>query len=265
MFAGVGVERRPIGRGVVAEAGVAGDHAALGLDRLELVEADPVDLLGVEVERRPAPDRGPVELLAVGRRPEARILAGRRQVVAAERVEEGEVGRDRRRRGRPRGRARGPPRTATLTIDGTIADSIGTSSIRSIWAMVRSATMRGAVSPDAMPVAQDLGVGGHERRVGVEPGDERLEALGRVGRLELGQLRQELLRTAHLVDDAQLVEALVVLLDVELGDDLEHVPGDPVLGRQPVGVDGGRLGGGPLHQRPAARRPAGPGSSRRSA
>ena len=121
---------------------------------------------------------------------------------------------------------------ATLTIDGTIADSIGTSSIRSIWAIVRSATMRGAVRPDAMPVAQELGVGRHERGVGVQPGDERLEALGRVGRLELGQLRQELLRTAHLVDDAQLVEALVVLLDVELGDDLEHVPGDPVLGRQ---------------------------------
>ena len=34
---------------------------------------------------------------------------------------------------------------------GTIADSIGTSSIRSIWAIVRSATIRGAVSPEAMP------------------------------------------------------------------------------------------------------------------
>ena len=101
-----------------------------------------------------------------------------------------------------------------MTIDGTIADSIGTASIRSIWAIVRSATMRGAVRPEAMPVAQDLGVRGHERRVGVEPGEERLEPLGRVGRLELGQLRQELLRPAHLVDDAQLVEALVVLLDL---------------------------------------------------
>ena len=67
--------------------------AALGLDRLELLEADPVDLLGVEVERRPAADRGPVQLLAVGRRPEAGLLAGRRQVVAAERVEERPVGR----------------------------------------------------------------------------------------------------------------------------------------------------------------------------
>jgi hypothetical protein len=38
-----------------------------------------------------------------------------------------------------------------LTIEGTIADSIGSSSIRSIWAIVRSATIRGAVSPDSMP------------------------------------------------------------------------------------------------------------------
>ena len=80
----------------------------------------------------------------------------------------------------------------------------------------------------------------------MEPRDERVEPLGRVGGLELGQLRQELLGPAHLVHDAQLVEPLVVLLDVELGDDLEHVPGDPVLGRQPVAVDGGRLGRRPL-------------------
>ena len=88
--------------------------------------------------------------------------------------------------------------------------------------------------------------------IGVESSDERLEPLGRVGRLELGQLRKELLRAAHLVDDAELVEGLVVLLDLELGDDLEHVAGDPVLGRQAVGLDRGRLGGGALHQRPSA-------------
>jgi hypothetical protein len=38
-----------------------------------------------------------------------------------------------------------------LTIDGTMAASTGTSSIRSTCAIVRSATMRGAVSPDARP------------------------------------------------------------------------------------------------------------------
>ena len=67
--------------------------------------------------------------------------------------------------------------------------------------------------PAAERLAQDVGVGGHERRVGVEPGDERLEPLGRVDGLELGQLGQELLRPVHLVDDPELVQALVVLLD----------------------------------------------------
>ena len=64
-------------------------------------------------------------------------------------------------------------------------------------------------------VAEELGVRGHERGVGVQPRDERLEPLGRVGRLELGQLGQQLLGAAHLVDDPQLLEVLVVLLEVE--------------------------------------------------
>ena len=50
---------------------------------------------------------------------------------------------------------------------------------------------------------------------------------------------------------------LVVLLDLELGDDLEHVAGDPVLGRQAIGVDRGRLGRGALHERSTARPPLG--------
>ena len=100
----------------------------------------------------------------------------------------------------------------------------------------------------------------------MQPGDERLEALGRVDRLELGQLRQQLLRAAHLVDDAQLVEALVVLLDPELGDDLEHVAGDALLGREAVDRDGRRLALAvrSMSARSSAR-PAGDGSSRRSA
>ncbi len=121
---------------------------------------------------------------------------------------------------------------ATLTIDGTIADSIGISSIRSIWAIVRSATIRGAVRPDARPSRRIWTLAAMIGRVGMQPGDERLEAFGCVGRLELGQLGEQLLRAAHLVDDAELVEREVVLLDLELGDDLEHVAGDPVLGRQ---------------------------------
>ncbi len=144
---------------------------------------------------------------------------------------------------------------ATLTIEGTIAWSIGTASIRSIWAMVRSVTIRGAVRPGGHPVAEELGVRGHVRGVGVQPRDERLEPLGRVGRLELGQLGEQLLGTAHLVHDPQLLEVLLVLLEVEGRDDHEHVPRDPGLGGEAVDRDGGRLLGGPLHQR-AERGPA---------
>ena len=121
--------------------------------------------------------------------------------------------------------------------------------------------------PRGEAVAQDLGVRGHELGIGVESLEEGLEPLGRVGRLELGQLRQELLRPAHLVDDAQLVEALVVLLDAQLGDDDEHVAGDPLLGGQAVDRDGACLGGGPDQERRApwrGRPGSGPRGGRRS-
>ena len=187
--------------------------------------------------------------LAVGRGPDARILARAGQVVAAERLEERRVGRD-DDVAHDVAHAFAIGLVATWTIDGTIADSIGHREHpldlgdRPLGHDAR----RGQAARESL--AQDLGVGGHERRVGVETGDERLEALRRVGRLELGQLGQELLRTAHLVDDPQLVEALVVLLDLQVGDDLEHVERDPVLGRQAIGRHRRRLGRGPLHQAP---------------
>ena len=114
--------------------------------------------------------------------------------------------------------------------------------------MVRSVTIDGAVRPGPERLLEDVGVRGHERGVGAQALDERLEPLRRVDRLELGQLGHELLRAAHLVDDAQLVQALVVLLDVQLTDDLEHVAGDPLLGREALDRDGGGLGRGPLHE-----------------
>src|SRR6185295_2444350 len=51
----------------------------------------------------------------------------------------------------------------------------------------------------------------------------------------------------------QLIEGLVVLLDLELRDDLEHVAGDPVLGGNAVRVNRGRLGSGALHERSSPR------------
>ena len=100
---------------------------------------------------------------------------------------------------------------ATVTSDGTTASSIGAASIRSSWAIVRSATIRGAVRPLASALPEQRAVVGHVLRVGAEAGEEELEALRRVGLLELAELGQERLRAAHLVDDLEGVDPLVVL------------------------------------------------------
>ena len=99
-------------------------------------------------------------------------------------------------------------------------------------------------------------VRGHVGRIGLEAGEELLEPLGRVGLLELADLRQERLRAVDLVDDAQPVGALLVLLDADLGDDDEHVPGDPVLDREAVRGDRLGLASRPLEEL-AGLRPAG--------
>ena len=58
----------------------------------------------------------------------------------------------------------------------------------------------------------------------------------------------QLLGPVHLVDDPELVQALFVLLDPQLADDLEHVAGDALLVRQPFDRDGRSLGGGASHE-----------------
>ena len=82
----------------------------------------------------------------------------------------------------------------------------------------------------------------------METGDERLQPLRRVHRLELGELGQQLLGPVHLVDDPELVQALIVLLDPQLADDLEHVAGDALLVRQTFERDGRSLRGGASHE-----------------
>ena len=89
--AGIGVERGAVGRGVVAEPGCLRDLAPLRLDGLHLGQADLVDVAGVHLQRGPAADRGAVDLLAIGRRPDARLLAAGVPVLATERLEEGRV------------------------------------------------------------------------------------------------------------------------------------------------------------------------------
>ena len=105
----------------------------------------------VEVEGRPAADRGPVP--GPRRSGPTRCRAPRGSPRGSRRgARRGSPGpRDRRRRENHVADAFAVRLRGDLDHNGTIADPIGTWSIRSTWAMVRSATIRGAVSPEAMP------------------------------------------------------------------------------------------------------------------
>lgn len=63
----------------------------------------------------------------------------------------------------------------------------------------------------------------------MEASHEQLEALRRVRGLELAQLRQDLLRAAHLVDDLEGVHPLVQLGERDLADHAHDIERDPVL------------------------------------
>jgi hypothetical protein len=67
---------------VVAEAGRGSDRAPLDLDRRELLETDPVELVRADVQARVLADAGAIARRAVRRGAEARHVAGGRQVAA---------------------------------------------------------------------------------------------------------------------------------------------------------------------------------------
>ena len=213
-----------------------------------------MDFLGVELERGPRADRGPVQRLAVGRRPQAGLLAGQRQVFVAQDLEEGGVRRvghipDRVTDALPIGvRGNLDHRRHDGALDRHLEHAFDLGD-RALGDDPRSR------QPRRHAVAQDPGVRGHVVAVGMDPGEEGIEPGRGVGGLERGELRQCLLRTAHLVHDAQLVDVLVVLLDPELGHHAKHVAGDPLLGRQVSGRDCVNLGQRLLHE-PARRRAA---------
>ena len=80
-------------RARVAEVGR--DLPSLGLDRLEPLVAEPMDVGGVEGQRRPSQDLGRVHAVAAGQRGHADRLGRRREVLVAHQVAEPRVcGRD---------------------------------------------------------------------------------------------------------------------------------------------------------------------------
>ena len=174
---------RAIGDGVVAEALGSGDRAALHLDLLELVDADLVQILRIERERRPRQDLGAIERVALGRRPEAGLLAAGVPVLAAQLVEERLVG--------------GIDHLADDPLD------LGALLVGRDLGVRDHDRLLGRDSEDALelrdrplgddarcrqaapePLAQELPIRGHVALVVAQPGSELLEPLGRVGLLE---------------------------------------------------------------------------------
>ena len=66
---------------------LAEGEAGHGFGHLEFLEADPVDVLRLQVERRPGADLRPVERIAVRSGPQSRLLARPREVLAASMVD----------------------------------------------------------------------------------------------------------------------------------------------------------------------------------
>ena len=214
-----------------------------------------MDVLRLQVERRPGADLRPVERIAVRSGPQSRLLARRREVLAAKDLEEGGVGGidlvaddvadalaillggdlGHRRNDRLGDRDREQP---LELLDGPFGDD----------------SRRRQARCEAF--AKDVRIGRHEGRIRPQPCEEFLEPLRRIGRLELADLWQERLRSPDLVDDTQSVCPLLVLLDAEIGDDDQHVASDPILDRQAGRRDRLRLGLRRLHQPPRLR-PAG--------
>ncbi len=210
-----------------------------------------MDLLGVDVEGGPGQDLGPVEGVAVGRRPETRLLAAGGEVLAPEAFEEGGVGRDDHLPDEPLDPLpvglRGDPGAGH---DDRLPGGDLEDALQLLDGPGRHDPRRG--QPRGHAVHQQLAVRRHEAVVGTETRLEALESLGRVGRLEHRDLGEERLRAGHLVDDPEQVGPLVLLDDPELAHHPDHVEGDPVLERLLGGIDRGGLGEGRDHERPTA-------------
>ena len=218
-----------------------------------------MDVRGLHVERRPAPDRVAVQRVAVGRPRRGRAAPASPRGRARERVEEPAVRRvDDLAHDVADALAVGVARHLRHRRDDRLARSGSPASARSC-SIVRSATIRAAVRPERRPSAMMSMWASMYAPYARMPRQPGVEALGRVGGLELRQLGEQRLRAVDLVDGEHLVEREVVGLDRRLGDDLEDVAGDPVLVGRPSGGTRRGLAPHPLHQPPRLGAALGPG------
>ena len=145
---------------------------------VQLLQSDAMQVRGIEVQRGPGPHLGPIQPLAVGRRPQPGLLARGFPVGAPQDLEEGLVGRPDGVVGWPRPACRDRPGVGGVAATATGDSSSGMASIRSSWPMTRSVTIRAAVSPLASPSRASSEIGGHVARV---VGDPRQEGSKRSG------------------------------------------------------------------------------------
>ncbi len=187
-----------------------------------------MDLARVGFERRPPEDLGPVERVAVGRGPDAVLRAGCGEVLAAKGVQERRVG------GIDLVPDDGANRLAILVPchlhEGRHDRILDRRREHSLDLGDRAlGDDPGRRQAAGQRLTQQLPVVGHVLRVRVEAGEEQLQPLRRVGRLELAELGQQRLRAAHLVDDLERVDPLVIEDDEDLADHAQDVARDPVL------------------------------------
>ncbi len=232
----VGIQRRPVRRRVVAVAGRPGDDASVGLDHLELLEPDAMELLGADVQAGEGPDASRVPLRPSRGGTQAGHLAGGRQV-GAQRLQVARVGRpdvplhcledpvpiglprDRREGHDRRSRSRPGKEPFELT-HGPLGND---------------ASSREAGRPSLVQEA-DHRIG--DGRVRGQPGKQPLQSLWRVRLLELDELGKQRL-VALLLDRPHQVHPRLVVRDLRRGGKPEELARDPLLLVQRGLRDGG--------------------------
>ena len=245
-----------IGRDVV-EPGGAGDGEPVRVEGAQLVEADLVEVRRLQVEAGPGPDRHPVPGGAVRRRPEPRVHPRRREVGAAERVAVAQAAPGSRCPARPPRRARAPrrrPRPAAPR-SRSATPRPGPASMRSACEIVRSATTRGAVIPVERPSSRRSRCASTNGANAARRARSFARRSGVSAALELDPLGQKRLRPVDLIDERDEIHPQVVRLVAQLAHHPQHVVGDPLLDREAVDRDGGKLGKGPLAERARGRPP----------
>ena len=205
-----------------------------------------MQIRGIQVQRRPGSNLGPVQLLAVGRRPEPRLLARGLAVRAPEGLQERLVGR-------PYGPADGGDQPVPVRgrrrrhgdCDRRLFVRNGEQPLQLADDPLGHDPGRGQPARQTFP--GEFGDGRHVARVVVDARQEAVETLGRVGPLEGRQQRHHRLRPLHLVDRLEPVDALILLLQLGPADDRQDVERDRLLDREArAAVRSGNRAGGDL-------------------